>query len=159
MIASILIWTAGSLAFPTESENLTEDAATVAADDELSWYKPIAVILKPASERDLRDRLLETENEDPFQFRSNNQYQPPPPSWPSVREYSSYDPWAGYHPARRFGGDDRLRDVYQKFQLPSKLQGNLLSLARMGLVAIPTKEIGIKNAAEKEETGEKMEEV
>lgn len=38
--------------------------------------------------------------------------------------------------------DDSLADYYREMELPIGVQGRLLSLARMGLVAIPRNEIG-----------------
>lgn len=146
----VLTWTVGSMAYPMEPTNRTEEETAV--DGELGWYKPVAVILKPATERDLQERLLQAEEEeDPYMFHRYNQFRSAPPPWLSVPEHPPYDPWADLHQGRHFGREDRLSDVYQRFKLPSHVQGNLLSLARMGLVAIPAKEIGLQNRGSVEE--------
>lgn len=125
-----LSWVTGLLAKPMgqyPSINVTED--------EFEWYTPVAVILKPASNKDLQTRLLDDVKNQPF----------PSSVWPPVRDTWPFDPWAPYDGDRninvRQDSDDSLREFYETYHLPSRVQGNLLSLARMGLVAIPRKEI------------------
>jgi hypothetical protein len=124
-----------------------------ATDDDISWYKPIAVILKPATEKDLEERLLSSstriDNDDdssPLNYHQRPavplQQQPLLP-WP----YGS-SPWAPPHFSRNIHDQhqqqqkDRLKNYYASLNLPGRVQGNLLSLARMGLVAIPNKDVG-----------------
>ncbi len=97
-------------------------------DDEFNWYKPVAVILKPASKRDLQQRLLQI-NFDEFLLASY----PPSllPPWPFVQDYSAFRRWINYQ------SSDRLRDVYRRYELAGDVERRLTSLARMGLVAIP----------------------
>jgi hypothetical protein len=52
-------------AYPMEDGSIPpeadEDNSKMIDDDEpMSWYKPIAVILKPATEKDLRERLTQS---------------------------------------------------------------------------------------------------
>ncbi len=98
-------------------------------DDEFNWYKPVAVILKPASKRDLQQRLLQI-NFDKFLLASY----PPSllPPWPFVQDYSAYfRRWINYQ------SSDRLRDVYRRYELAGHVERRLTFLGRMGLVAIP----------------------
>jgi hypothetical protein len=98
-------------------------------DEEFNWYKPVAVILKPASKRDLQQRLLQV-NVDEFLLASY----PPSllPPWPFVEDYSAlFRRWINYQ------SSDRLRDVYRRYELAGHAERRLTSLARMGLVAIP----------------------
>jgi hypothetical protein len=94
-------------------------------DDEFNWYKPVAVILKPASKRDLQQRLLRV-NVDEFLFPSY----PPSllPPWPFVQDYSAFRRWINYQ------SNDRLRDVYRRYELAGHVERRLTSLARMGLL-------------------------
>lgn len=97
--------------------------------DELDWYKPVAVILKPATNEDLLKR---------FQLDQLSQ-----PEWPPVQDYSPFDPWTPYESrSRKHNNEDKLREFYETYNLPGQVEGNLLSIARMGLVAIPRNEIG-----------------
>jgi hypothetical protein len=98
-------------------------------DDEFNWYKPVAVILKPASKRDLQQRLLQV-NVDEFLLPSYQSSLLPP--WPFVQDYSAFRRWINYQ------SSDRLRDVYRRYELlAGHVERRLTSLARMGLVAIP----------------------
>lgn len=142
-----------SLAYPmAESETESEPAKSFKAfdDDEVDWYKPVAVILKPASERDLHKRF-QAMNVDDESFSSDSQhYHPASPFSPTFQEsYGGFNPYAPYQQAR--GEDDRLRDFYQSYGVPERTQGNLLSLARMGLIAIPKKEVKAQYSANEEQ--------
>jgi hypothetical protein len=124
-----------------------------ATDDDISWYKPIAVILKPATEKDLEERLLSSstriDNDDDVSQLNYHQrpavplQQQPLLPWP----YGS-SPWAPPHFSRNIHDQhqqqqkDRLKNYYASLNLPGRVQSNLLSLARMGLVAIPNKDVG-----------------
>jgi hypothetical protein len=174
-----MTWIPLSLCYPTEliktiqPEELASSVSNETSsddDDEFSWYKPVAVILKPATQRDFQkllkdDRILDELIRPPHYYKSPNYYhhQPDPapqrPSyWPSSAvqdswEFENPQGFPPYSQGRHYERQqpDRLRDVYDRFDLPDHVQGNLLSLARMGLVAIPTKEIGSrKNDADNE---------
>ncbi len=124
-----------------ESEAQPEQAEIVKADeDEIGWYKPVAVILKPASEKDLQKRF-QAVNADDDSVPSYSQYwQSANPFWSTFQDpYWGFNPYAPYQQAS--DDDDRLRDYYQSYGVPERTQGNLLSLARLGLVAIPKKEV------------------
>jgi hypothetical protein len=143
----LALWAVTSLSYPTDLiQNVhPEESANATSDDELSWYKPVAVILKPATQRDFQE-LLESDRMDELLHPSFSRpafYQQRRSSyWPSPAQ----DSWGEFGPAEEFPPyyerPDRLREAYNRFDLPEHLQSNLLSLARMGLVAIPTKEIG-----------------
>ena len=146
------VLTCRTIAFPMTDDGSVAQADAEATDDDISWYKPIAVILKPATEKDLEERLLSSstriDNDDdvsPLNYRQRPavrlQQQPLLP-WP----YGS-SPWAPPHFSRNIHGQhqqqkDRLKNYYASLNLPGRVQGNLLSLARMGLVAIPNRDIG-----------------
>lgn len=142
-----------SLAYPmAELEAQSEPAKAFKAfeDDEVDWYKPVAVILKPASEKDLQKRF-EAMNADDESFSSDSQhYQPVNPFSPTFQDsYKGFNPYASYQQAR--GEEDRLRDFYQSYGVPERTQGNLLSLARLGLIAIPKKEVKAQYSANEEQ--------
>ncbi len=162
------MWATTSLSYPTDLiPNLQpeESGNATISDDELSWYKPVAVILKPATPRDFQellksDRIMDellhpSFSNRPFIHRQRR----PAPYWPSaaVRDTWEFDPAEEFPPyyqqGRHYERPDRLRDAYNRFDLPDHLQSNLLSLARMGLVAIPTKEIGGRKNDATEELG------
>ena len=97
-------------------------------DEDFDWYKPVAVILKPASKRDLHQkRLLPLINVDEILFVSSfsRLHRPSllPPYWPFVHDHCAFH---------------RLTHIY-RYELPGHEKRNLLSLARMGLVAIPNR--------------------
>ncbi len=122
----IMVWMTQSQTYPTQPT--TRRPQFKISDDEFNWYKPVAVILKPASKRDLQQRLLQV-NVDEFLFPS---YQPSLlPPWPFVQDYSAFRRWINYQ------SSDRLRDLYSRYELPGHVEHRLTSLARMGLVAIP----------------------
>lgn len=100
--------------------------------DELNWYKPIAVILKPATNEDLQKRL---QLDVPL----------PHPVWPKVEDDLAFNPWTPYESRNAEIYEDKLREFYETFDLPRQIERNLLSIARMGLVAIPRTEIGQGN--------------
>lgn len=169
-IVFILTWVAMSLSYPTElTRNLQPELESAESasfnvtneDDEFSWYKPVAVILKPATQQDfeklLKDDKLDELLRPPYY---QQRQQPPRPSYwsPSapVQDSWGFDPeeFPPPYQGRHYERPDRLREAYDRFDLPDHVQGNLLSLARMGLVAIPTKEIGsTKNDADNEQKG------
>lgn len=149
-----LTWINVSLSYPTDvARNVeAEESASVnstSEDEEFSWYKPVAVILKPATRRDFQELLKGDQMEEllhpphryPYDHHSlRSPYWPPAvpqDSW-ELPDPEEFPPYQGRHYER----PDRLRDAYERFDLPDRVQSNLLSLARMGLVAIPTKEIG-----------------
>jgi hypothetical protein len=148
----LALWAVTSLSYPTDLiQNVhPEESANATSDDELSWYKPVAVILKPATQRDFQE-LLESDRMDELlnpsfsrpafhqQWRSSYWPSPAQDSW---GEFDPAEELPPYYQGRHYERPDRLRDAYNRFDLPDHLQSNLLSLARMGLVAIPTKEIG-----------------
>lgn len=104
-------------------------------DNEFDWYKPIAVILKPASSKDLQKRFDVDIEDDHFESMA-------PRHWPS------FDPWTSYETGSEEDNEsDQLRQLYD---LPNKVEGNLISLARMGLVAIPRKEINHQDSGKVE---------
>lgn len=159
---------------PTANTNSTDN------DDEFDWYTPIAVILRPASAKDIQKQMLETLMEDDDDWMSQQQpplaaqrrqpssyydsyYNRPPYYSSSVWQQPFHDyyysrptpestPWSPFQrspppPSQMSGemdGDDRLREFYDSYELPGRVQGNLLSLARMGLVAIPRKEVNYR---------------
>lgn len=125
-----------------------EDAIVTNATegDEVDWYTPVAVILKPASERDLKKRFKANEDRVDPPTDYDGAYQSSRLAWPPTRELDSFNPfWPNPYdwqtPYQGDDGQDRLREVYQAYDVPTRVQGNLLSLARMGLVAIPRKEV------------------
>lgn len=143
---------------PEESELSSVHKITNNDDDEFTWYKPIAVILKPATQRDFQ-KILEDDKIDelynsPLNQQQHRRY------WPSEEgDFWGFDPEdypAPYQQQqdRIYERHDRLRDAYSQFDLSKRVESNLLSLARMGLVVIPTKEIGRnKNEMNQEEEG------
>jgi hypothetical protein len=150
----LALWASTALSYPTDliPNFQPEESANVTSDDELSWYKPVAVILKPATQRDFQELLKSDRVDELLQPSHSPFHQQRPYDWPSPAQDSWYfdpeelPPYQG----RQFERPDRLRDAYDRFDLPVRVQSNLLSLARMGLVAIPTKEIGHKNDATEE---------
>ena len=66
--------------YRADSSNITDD------DSEFDWYTPVAVILKPATQKELKKRLQE---DDASRYSSFPQYHHPF-SPPLPREY---DPW------------------------------------------------------------------
>lgn len=152
----LALWATTSLSYPTDLiQNVQpeESANATASHDELSWYKPVAVILKPATQRDFQE-LLESDRMDEllhpsfsrpaFHQQRRSSYWPSPAHQDSWGEFDPEElpPYYYQQQGRHYERPDRLRDAYSRFDLPDHLQSNLLSLARMGLVAIPTKEIG-----------------
>ncbi len=121
-----MVWMTQSQTYPTQPK-MRQPQFTI-TDDEFNWYKPVAVILRPASKRDLQQRLLRV-NVDEFLFPSY----PPSllPPWSFVQDYSAFRRWINYQ------SSDRLRDVYRRYELAGHVERRLTSLARMGLVAIP----------------------
>lgn len=121
-----------SLTCPTKP-TIRRPAQLKITEDDFNWCKPVAVILKPASKRDLQQRLLQASVEEilfPSSYSRLHQPSPLPP-WPFVQDY-----WA----LRRWENDeasDRLRDLYSRYELPGQVKRKLLSLAGMGLVAVP----------------------
>ena len=106
-------------------------------DEDFDWYKPVAVILKPASKRDLHQkRLLPVIRIDEILFISSfsRLHRPSllPPYWPIVQDHL-----AMHRLTHIYQQSDRLRDLFNRYELPGHEEHNLLSLARMGLVAIP----------------------
>lgn len=116
-------------------------SAANVTDNEFDWYTPIAVILKPTSKKDIQTRL-------PFNF-DNHPLPPSDPEWPPVQDTWPLDPLSPYDYARTRNieqeSGDRLREFYETYNLLNKVQSNLLSFARMGLVDVSTKEI-VENA-------------
>jgi hypothetical protein len=148
----LALWAATSLSYPTNLiQNVQpEESANVTSDDELSWYKPVAVILKPATQRDFQE-LLESDRMDellhpsfsrPAFYQQRRSSYWPSPAQDSWGEFGPAEELPPYYEGRHYERPDRLREAYNRFDLPEHLQSNLLSLARMGLMAIPTKEIG-----------------
>lgn len=96
-----------------------------ANDTDVVWYKPIAVILKPATIEDLQNRLLQSRS--------------------PIQQYWPFDPRTQYEFRNGNPYQDKLREFYETFDLPEEVEGSLLSIARMGLVAIPKDEMGQGN--------------
>ena len=147
MLLISLAWVTTSFAYPMAtpkhyrqgSSNVTDD------DSDFDWYTPVAVILKPATQKELKKRFQE---DDASRFSSFPQYRHPF-SPPLPRE--SYDPWENDHWSQyqsREDEDDVFRDFYNSYDMPDSVQGRLLSLARMGLVAIPRDEIGAQGESD-----------
>lgn len=142
-----------------------------ATDDEFDWYTPIAVILRPASSKDIQKQVLDTylkgdgafpQSQHPLAAQQLPQQPYPyydsfPPPFSVGMQHPFYDfnqppleqptrfPYQQNTPPflpREEDGDDRLREFYESYNdLPSRVQSNLLNLARMGLVAIRRKEV------------------
>ncbi len=112
-------------------------------DAEFDWYTPVAVILKPASAKDLKKRLQEDSGSRFSPFAQP--YHPAGRSWPPIQDPWEFDPWSPYQSREDDDADDRLSQFYNSYDLPDSIQGKLLSLARMGLVAIPREEIGFRS--------------
>jgi hypothetical protein len=68
-----------------------EENSKMSDDDEpMSWYKPIAVILKPATEKDLRERL------NPSTRTTVNHPQPQATSFQQHLPWAYPSPWTPY---------------------------------------------------------------
>ncbi len=119
------------------TSNITDES------DEFDWYTPVAVILKPASQKEFKKRLQEDDGNTFFPFQQY-QHQASSPFWSPFQ-----DPW-DFHPRFPYPlgeeDDDGLSDFYNSYELPESVQGKLLSLARLGLVAIPREEIGPRSS-------------
>lgn len=165
MICFAIVLICRTIAYPMEGGIVTQVAteevnATLAdaAEDEISWYKPIAVILKPATEKDLEERLKlspRTDEELPFEYRQHPDVPVPFQQQPLFPwDYESASPWASPFARNSHRGqpEDGLKNYYASLNFPGNVQANLLALARMGLVAIPKKEIGRHKV---NETGQK----
>lgn len=93
-------------------------------NDEFDWYTPIAVILKPTSNKDLQKHL-------PVNF--DNQPLPSSgPVWPPVQDTWPFDPLSSNFHGRTENTEqengDRLREFYQAYNhLLSNLQDNLFA--------------------------------
>ncbi len=132
--------------------NATDD------DSEFDWYTPVAVILKPASQKELKRRLQEDDGISQFSPLFPDYYHQAIPPWPSIQDPWEFNAQSPYQ-SREYD-DDRLSQVYNSYDLPDNIQGRLLSLARMGLVAIPKEEIvsrsGEINLTNQEEHGTRI---
>ena len=136
-----------SFAYPrseTKIQPEQADETVIPIEDEVDWYKPVALILKPASERDLQKRfqMARAEEDGSFSLDSHYKYHKTANSFrPSFQDpYWEFNQREPFQQAREEDGD-RLRDYYQSYGVPEQTQGNLLSLARLGLVAIPRREV------------------
>ena len=131
MFLITLTWVTTSFAYPMAMQKLYQTESFYVADNNLQfvWYTPAAVILKPATQKEWKKRL----QEDVRQFSLFQHYHPP---------FSSSSSWKinPYYQPRKYESDV-LRDFYSSYDMPGSVQGRLLSLARMGLVAIPREEI------------------
>lgn len=132
--------------------NFTDD------DSEFDWYTPVAVILKPASEKELKRRLQEDDGISQFSPSFPEYYHQASPPWPSIQDPWEFNPPSPYQ--SRKDDDDGLKNFYNAYELPDNVQGRLLFLARMGLVAIPKEEIvsrsGEINLTNQEEQGTRI---
>ena len=126
-----------------------EENSKMSDDDEpMSWYKPIAVILKPATEKDLRERLT------PSTTTTINHPQPQATSFQQHLTWAYPSPWTPYFFRRNDDvqqPNNWLRNVYGDLaadEILDRHQDHTISLSSLGLAAYRTRDMFTNQEAE-----------
>jgi hypothetical protein len=128
-------------AYPMEDGSIPladpdEENSKMSDDDEpMSWYKPIAVILKPATEKDLRERLT------PSTRTAINYPRPQSTSFQQHLPWAYRSPWSPYFFRRNDDVQQQnnwFRNVYGDLaadEIQDRQQDHSISLSSLGLAA------------------------
>ena len=122
------LMTTQSSTYQTKSTSVIRQSSLFLAsnvtDEDFDWYKPVAVILKPASKRDLHQkRRLPVISVDEILFVSSfsRLHRPSllPPYWPFVQDHLAI-----HRLTDIYQQIDRLRDLFKRYELPGHEERN-----------------------------------